>query len=330
MVFTYEELIALENPYEHLSDGDALAENAKAFETLSRKEKIAMATKLIAACPEAKFKQYGNHIKALGGLIKNEDSFHSVITEAYQVRQRINSLLDPRNRSPHVLFSAKEFNPAPFFQFSALAKQLLESNESEIAERLALCVPEQERHQIAFNVGIAFPKSILNEKIHHAFLLRRNIEKLLLSDTPDKFFTSRDYDGDSCRMFVNMFRVLLKGQEESIAGKLCALESVSRSSVKRHLELLHTEAFDATNPFKLIADAINKKEGSEQKKNESQASNRNSLFNRSPTSPVSDISMAMKQLDISSEADTENELSQGKTSENEEEEYFEESNFTPF
>ncbi|KTC80881.1 hypothetical protein Lche_2901 [Legionella cherrii] len=328
MVFTYEELIALENPYEHLSDGDALAENAKAFETLSGKEKIAIATKIIAACPEAKFKQYGHHIKALGGLIKDEGSFHSVITEAYQVRQRINSLLDPRNKSPHVLFSAKEFNPAPFSQFSALAKQLLECNESEIAERFALCVPEQERHQIAFNVGIAFPKSILKEKINHAFLLRRNIEKLLLGDTPDKFFTSRDYDGDSCRMFVNMFRVLLKGQEESIAGKLCALESVSRSSVKRHLELLHTEAFDETNPFKLIADAINKKESSEQKKNESQGSNRNGLFNRSPTPPKK--SLSMEQFDLSSEAEDEKELSSEGSSENKEEEYFEESNFTPF
>ncbi|MCW8409096.1 hypothetical protein OQJ13_08945 [Legionella sp. PATHC035] len=328
MVFTYKELIALENPYEHLSDGDALAENAKTFETLSRKEKIAIATKIIAACPEAKFKQYGHHIKALGGLIQEEGNFHSVITEAYQVRQRINSLLDPRNKSPHALFSAKEFNPAPFFQFSALAKQLLDCNESEIAERLALCVPEQERHQIAFNVGIAFPKSILKEKMNHAFLLRRNIEQLLLGDTPDKFFTSRDYDGDGCRMFVNMFRVLLKGREESIAGKLCALESVSRSSVKRHLELLHTEAFDETNPFKLIVDAINKKESSEQKKNESQASNRNGLFNHSPTPPKK--SLSMEQFDLSSEADDEKKLSRDSSSENKEEEYFEESHFTPF
>ncbi|MCE0722081.1 MULTISPECIES: lpg0008 family Dot/Icm T4SS effector [Legionella] len=289
MAFTRIEIIALENPYEQLSDGDALARNAEMFNTLSEKEQVALATKIIAACPEAKFKQYAHHIRALGNLTKNEDTFHSVLSEAYQVRQRIHSLLDSRNKAPHALFLGKEFNPAPFHRFSTLAKLVLESNEPAIAERLALCAPEQDRSQLAHNISTTFPKHILAEKIQIAFMLRRNIEKLLLGDNPEKFFTSRDYSKDTCKMFINMFRALLKGHEETIGEKLCVIESESaRASVKRHLELLHTEVFDETNPFKLIADSLSAKESSEQKKTGFQATNPHGYFNsRSPTPPLS-------------------------------------------
>ncbi|MGM9454320.1 lpg0008 family Dot/Icm T4SS effector [Legionella bozemanae] len=291
MAFTRIEIIALENPYEQLSDGDALAKNAEMLNTLSDKEQVALATKIIAACPEAKFKQYAHHIRALGNLTKSEDTFYSVLSEAYQVRQRINSLLDSRNKAPHVLFLGKEFNPAPFHRFNTLAKHVLESNEPVIAERVALCTPEQDRSQVAHNISTTFPKHSLAEKIQIAFMMRRNIERLLLGDNPEKFFTSRDYNKDSCRMFINMFRALLKGHEETIGEKLCAIQSESaRASVKRHLELLHTEVFDETNPFKLIADSLSAKESSEQKKTGAQTTNPYGYFNsRSPTPPLSII-----------------------------------------
>jgi hypothetical protein len=310
MAFTRIELIALENPYEQLSDGDALAKNAEMLNTLSTEEQVALATNIIAACPEAKFKQYAHHIRALGNLTKSEETFHSVLSEAYQVRQRINSLLDSRNKAPHALFLGKEFNPAPFHRFSTLAKHVLESNEAAIAERLALCAPEQDRSQLAHNISTTFPKQILVEKTQIAFMMRRNIERLLLGDNPEKFFTSRDYSKDTCRMFINMCRTLLKGHEETIGDKLCAIQSESvRASVKRHLELLHTEVFDETNPFKLIADSLSAKESSEQKKTGSHATNLHGYFNsRSPTPPLN--------ITLTNNAD-EKELSQH----NEEEEY---------
>ncbi|KTC91498.1 hypothetical protein OQJ18_12345 [Fluoribacter dumoffii] len=274
MAFTYEELIALDNPYEELSTGDALAENAKVLNSLSNQEQVMLATKMIAACPETRFKEYSHHIEALGRLAHNESTFHAVLTAAYEVRHRISSLLDPRNKTPHTLFS-KEFNPGLFHRFSALANLTLESNESAIAERLALCAPEDERSKIAHNLSIAFPKHILAEKTRLAFTLRRNVETFLLSDNPEKFFISRDYSSDTCNMFVNMFRSLLAGHEQTIGKKLCGLDAESRSSITRRLELLHTEVFDETNPFKLIADSMNAK----LEQNRSQASNAHGLFN---------------------------------------------------
>ncbi|KTD00478.1 hypothetical protein OQJ19_07080 [Fluoribacter gormanii] len=304
MAFTRIELTTLKNPYEHLSDGDALAKNAKELNALSAKEQVSLATKIIAACPDSMFKQYGHHIKSLGNLATSEETFHSVITEAYQVRQRITSLLDPRNKEPHALFSGKEFNPAPFHRFSALAEQVLESNESAIAERFALCTPEHERSHIAHNISTAFPKHILAEKTQIAFMLRRNIERLLLGDAPEKFFTSRDFNKETCKMFVNLFRTLLKGHEVKIGEKLGALESQTQASIKRNLELLHTEAFDETNPFKLIADSMSAKESIEQKKNESQATNPNSLF-KSSFNMSSRTIQTKEELESSSDADEE-------------------------
>lgn len=303
MAFSRIDLVALDNPYEKLSDGDALANNAEALNTLSDKEQIALATKIIVACPEAKFKQYSHYIKALGNKAQSEDTFHSVLSEAYQVRQRIASLLDLRNKTPHALFLGKEFNPGPFHRFSALTQQVLESNEPAIAERLALCTPEHERSQVAHNISTAFPKHILAEKIQLAFMLRRNIERLLLGDNPEKFFTSRDYNKDTCKMFVDMFRTLLKGHEETIGEKLGALESDARAAIKRHLDLLHTEVFDKTNPFKLIADSLSIKESTVQKEKGTQSTNPNGLFNRSPTPPLSIKSLTQEKLKSSNDAE---------------------------
>lgn len=288
MAFTHIELFALENPYEQLSDGDALATHAKMLNKLGNKEQVNLATRIIAACPETKFKQYANHIKALGSPTQDKDSFHSVLTEAYQVRQRITSLLDSRNKAPHSLFIGKEFNPAPFHRFSALAQRVMQGNEVAIAERLALSVPESERSQLAHNLSITFPKQALAEKIQLALMMRRNIETLLLSDDPQKFFTSRDYNEDTCKAFVNMFRILLKGKEETIGTKLGTIESENkRSLIKSNLELLHTEAYDETNPFKMIADSLSAKEDAEEKRFKSQATNPNGYFNsKTPSAPV--------------------------------------------
>ncbi|QMT58656.1 lpg0008 family Dot/Icm T4SS effector [Legionella sp. PC997] len=302
MAFTRIDLTTLKNPYKHLSNGDALATNAKELNALSTKEQIALATLIIAECPESEFKQYRHHIKSLSNLTKGEESFHSVIVEAYQVRQRITSLLDPRNKAPHSLFS-REFYPASFHRFSSLAERVLEGNELAIAERLALCTPENERSQIADNINTAFPKHILFEKTQTAFMLRRNIERLLLGDNPEKFFTSRDFNKETCKMFINMCRTLLKDHAATIGSKLGSLEAEAQVSIKRHLELLHTEVYDETNPFKQIADSIKTKESLEQKKNESQGGHPNSLFRNSLTPPQNRKKQTKEELESSSDAD---------------------------
>ncbi|KTD53558.1 hypothetical protein Lsan_3968 [Legionella santicrucis] len=279
MPFTYEQIIELENPYEQLSNGDALAENAKVLNQLSEEEQKTLATKIIAACPESKFKQYGRHINALRSF--EEDGFHAVISGAYQVRHRIFTLLDPRNKTPHSLF-LEEFNPDLFNNFGDLAKEILKGNEQAIAERLALCTPEESRSKLARNVEITFPHSSFATKSKAAFAIRRNVDKLL-GENPEQFFESRDFNKDAYNMFPSMFQTLLKGQEDQIGKKLSGLDS--QDAIRRQLSLLHTEVFDEANPFKLIAEVMGPK--IEQKKVSFQGTNPSRMFGHSRRQSIS-------------------------------------------
>jgi hypothetical protein len=264
MAFTYQEIIALENPYEELSTGDALAENAAVLNALDNDEKRTMATKIIAACPQAKLNSYFLQIEALKNPSNTSESFHSVISEAYQVRKRIFALIDPKNRAPHNLLIGDEFTPELFHRFKELTQKVLENNEPIIAERLALCAPDAARSQIARNIDIAFPKSALTTTLQTAFTLRRNIDHVLLGAKPEQFFTSPDYKKETCDLFATMFRTLLKDKEKEIADKLAAIESMeTRAKIKHQVELLSTKTFDKTNPFRLIAESMNATLGSE-------------------------------------------------------------------
>lgn len=279
MPFSYEEIIKLENPYEQLSSGDALAENAKVLNQLSEEEQETLATKIIAACPESQFKQYGRHINALRSF--EEEGFHAVISRAYQVRHRIVSLLDPRNKTPHSLF-LEEFSSDLFNNFSDLARKTLIGNEQAIAERLALCTPEGVRGKLARKIEITFPHSSFATKSKAAFAIRHSIDKLL-GDNPEQFFEGRDFNKDSYNMFPGMFQELLKGQEKRIGEKLST--SDHHDTIRHQLELLHTEVFDEANPFKLIAEAMGPK--IESKKVSSQGANPSRMFAHSRRPSIS-------------------------------------------
>jgi hypothetical protein len=280
MAFTHEEIMELENPYEELSIGDELAENAETLNALSEEDQVTLASRIIAACPEKKFKQYRNHIKALDGFSKDEESFLSVLSEAYQVRQSITALLDQRNLKPHSIFLKNEFNPSPFHRFCTLANQVLEGKATAIAERLTLCTPECDRSQVKRNLSITFPKHVLGENLEQAFVLRRQIETELLGDNPEKFFRSTCYNQDICKKFINIFHQLVAGHEKAIGEKLANLKALpTQSAIKHQLEILRSQD-EESNPFKLMADSMKPKVCIAYKKPDSPASNIHGLFNK--------------------------------------------------
>ena len=288
MAFTNKEIMELDNPYEQFCDGDALAENAVVLNALSASEQDALASRIIAACPDKEFKQYRNHIQALGHFAADENTFHSVLNEAYQVRQSIASILDPRNKNPHLLFTKKEFNADPFHHFSALAEQCLKNNETAIAERLALCTPADERSKVKRNLSIAFPtmaraNQSLGQNIEQAFVLRHQIDETLLGGTPNVFFKGANYNLASCKKFMNMFRQLLAGHEEAIGKKLGDSKALrSQSFIQNQLDLLHTEAHDQTNPFKRIAESMKHEVSMKETINHALSVNPHGLFQPAP------------------------------------------------
>lgn len=114
----------------------------------------------------------------------------------------------------------KEFDGELFNNFNKLAIDVLTNNEVAIALRLAETTPAQDRSRVSQNINNIFPQSLFAAKVGHAFAVRRDIERLLLGDRPDQFFSSREFKIDSCIEFASLFNVVINDKESSIAGKL--------------------------------------------------------------------------------------------------------------
>ncbi|HHP0255908.1 TPA: lpg0008 family Dot/Icm T4SS effector [Legionella pneumophila] len=219
MTFTCDELKGLEHPYEVLGNGDALAENREELNKLSNDEKLVLASRLVLECPVNELKDFSHAIEAARMPQDDSDTFHSFLFQAYQVKKRIISLLDPRNKNPHSMILEKEFDGELFNNFNKLAIDVLNNNEVAIALRLAETTPAQDRSRVSQNINNIFPQSLFAAKVGHAFAVRRDIERLLLGDRPDQFFSSREFKIDSCIEFASLFNVI-NDKESSIAGKL--------------------------------------------------------------------------------------------------------------
>ena len=255
MPYTSQQIIQLPNPYQALGSSDAFAENRGALNGLTAAEQVAVATKIIFACPKEKLSSFRPQLEALNSPIYG-NSFYSVITEAYEVRQSIRGLWDYRNTTPHNLFLGNACNPAIFHRFSELAKKTLDGYESIIAERLALSTPQAERSNLARQITIMFPNSLFAQKIGTAFMLRHNIDTLLLGETPEQFFSSKEFNTETCQEFPKLFASLLKDKEATIGNKLTAINASARVQIRRKLQLLTPTAHDDANPFKLIIDVM--------------------------------------------------------------------------
>ncbi|HAT9398147.1 lpg0008 family Dot/Icm T4SS effector [Legionella pneumophila] len=220
MTFTCDELKGLEHPYKVLGNGDALAENREELNKLTNDEKLVLASRLVLECPVNELKDFAHAIEAARMPQDDSDTFHSFLFQAYQVKKRIISLLDPRNKNPHSMILEKEFDGELFNNFNKLAIDVLTNNEVAIALRLAETTPAQDRSRVSQNINNIFPQSLFAAKVGHAFAVRRDIERLLLGDRPDQFFSSREFKIDSCIEFASLFNVVINDKESSIAGKL--------------------------------------------------------------------------------------------------------------
>lgn len=236
MGYTVEELRDLKNPYKDLGTGDALAEHREELNSLTPDEQKSLAARMILECPLSDLRTFGHEIEAGRTPHNDKKTFHAVLSEAYEIKNRIIALLDPRNKNPHLLILDNEFDEELFNNHKQLAIDVLENNEAAIAERLALTTPATDRHQLALNVKGIFPGSVLAEKIGHAFAVRRDIDNHLLGDNPHEFFASREYNEDACHEFSGLFSVITD-QESSIAAKLAlTVPQDNRSSILRNIQ----------------------------------------------------------------------------------------------
>jgi hypothetical protein len=238
MTLTVEQLRHLPEPYATLCTGDALSEHRDELNQLTPEEMHDLATRLILACPKEDLGDFGHAIEALRRPHDDKTSFHAVLMEAYEVKKRLLSLVDVKNKKPYLLFLEPEFDEELFYNFNGLAIQILADNESNIAEKLALLTPENKRSELEQNLQNQFPDSLFTTKVGHAFAVRRDIDRLLLGDEPYQFFASREFSVDAVIEFKGLFQ-LINGNESIIAGKLAlSTPEAYRSKVAQNINSL--------------------------------------------------------------------------------------------
>ncbi|BCA93974.1 hypothetical protein TUM19329_03350 [Legionella antarctica] len=265
MTFTFEQIKQLENPYQELGTSDALAEHREELNKLSTKEKQNLASRMILACPQEELDNFGLAINSLKSETEDE-SFHTVISHAHEVKKRVLELLDPTQQCPYELLTNEEVNDELFTPFKDLALKILEKNESAIAVRLALTTPTHSRSQLAHHINNTFDHSELATKTANAFIVNREIERFLLGDKPELFFSSPEFNVDLCLEFTTLCSSLLKGHEQSIGEKLAQLDAKTRHDISRHLEMMCPKACDQQNPFRFIAQAMAANQEKEEEK----------------------------------------------------------------
>ncbi|CAM2732656.1 hypothetical protein [Legionella worsleiensis] len=236
-----------------------LAEQQKRLNELSAEEKKEFATRLVMDCPPAKLKSFRSVVESARDLNSGEPSLYSLLSEAYEVKNRIYALLDPRNKNPHSLLIGSEFNLDLFNNYRDLASEVLSTIERDIAMRLAETTPEKNRNQVAINVNRAFPDTLFAAKVAQAFVLKRDIDRLLLGSEPYKFFTSRDYNLDSCHEFPKLFAIT-REKETSIATQLALTTPPDLiGSIARNMQTLvpgHKELAEKVNAAFMLKNNI--------------------------------------------------------------------------
>ncbi|CEG55499.1 lpg0008 family Dot/Icm T4SS effector [Legionella fallonii] len=281
MTFTCEQIKQLDNPYEKLNTADVLAEHHSELDKLSPKEMHDLAVKILMACPAEEMENFAHEVDSFQS---SKSTFSVVLARAYETKKCILALSNPEQTNPHELLMDEETNEGILNEFDDLALNLLSGNEVTIATRLAIATPMKSRSALSFNVSRVFTESEFAEKVGAALTLRREIDRFLLGNKPQDFFTSNEFNLDLCHEFSILLMSLLEGREQEIGEKLAPLEHQQRHQISRQLDQLKNKAHDKHCPFKLIIAAMNSPTESQQKitVDESSVSNPYRQFNTSP------------------------------------------------
>ncbi|MFJ1268694.1 hypothetical protein ACD661_09030 [Legionella lytica] len=259
MTYSRVEFLEHKQPYELFNDvdaGDIFAEHQEILDSeLSEDEQLEFAVKIVRGCPQDKLPELKKAAQTLDSPVQDNTCFYLVLNDALQVKIRLLNILDSRNSRPHTFLLEKP-TYVLLQRFNDLACEVLEKNEIAIAERLALLTPDEHRSQLAKTIHNIFPESTLAAEVNAAFAFKRNI-KHLLGETPEVFFTDREFSRDNCLKYSAMLAQHIAGHEEEIGGKLAKTDSVVRYEVRHKLALLTSSVFNKADPIHLIAKEMN-------------------------------------------------------------------------
>lgn len=215
----FELALKSEHPFMMLGTDAAFAMYRDRLNALELDGRKALASQMVLQCPEESLNDFGRIIETLRTPHADQDSFHEILFDTYEVKKRILSLLDEDNNHPHVFFLLPEFAPRLFLSYKATALEILDGNENAIASRLALTTPGDKLDALAANVHQVFPNTIFASTLGAAFAVRRDIDHLLSGPHPERFFASREINPSTFDEFSPLLK-LIAGKETPIAEKL--------------------------------------------------------------------------------------------------------------
>lgn len=241
MIFNAKTLLGFENAYEELNTegelGDNLAENLATLNNFTAQEQKLLASNLVLNCPESQLRDLNATIQALYQPIPkgNSNSFYEVLNSHLQVRQKILALFDKQNKHAARLFCEEQ----DLLNFcSEFALECLKGKEIALATQLALKTEDRTvRSQIISNVCRIFPDSEFSQKLSNAFILLREMEDKLFSETPHNFFLSPEFNADNYLEFPQLLELIKK--DPAIPARLINTPEVKKARVLEGIEQLY-------------------------------------------------------------------------------------------
>lgn len=200
MPLTLDAIKQSKTPYDLLQSGDVLAENKTLLENLNLHDKRTLAANIIKGCPYEDLRKYARQINALNTAVPNqgsEKSFHQILKESREVKQRICDWTVVNIMNPYTMLMSPQFNADLFNEYNQLARDIIQGKEEAIVARLANETPKEHISTIIKNINNCFPGSLLYRCVMTAFENRANLEKATpstqalttnLSDNPNRLF----------------------------------------------------------------------------------------------------------------------------------------------
>lgn len=247
-----DDLLVMEQPYEKLiMDGDSISESHEELEKLSRKEKIALITKMLLQCPHDSIELFRTKIAILENKEANEKCFHAIAKKALQVHLALFEILNPDNSQPYNLFLQDSYDADLFNQFHQLSQAIVDENATVLASVLANTTPAKKVNQLILNVRAAFSDTKFLESLRQALVLKHQLDSLN-GDKPHEVFTSYDFNPSLFHKFPTVVSCQLAHKQDAIAKKLADAPQKYYSHIGRQLEALTSVAHDSSNFFREI------------------------------------------------------------------------------
>lgn len=222
-MLTLKQIQNHETPYQLLTADNNLLEHCELLHTLEQPAMKDLALKIVNQCDWNSIENLIGTITTVQEQYKVKNDFLEILNLIVQIKRHFAEvLLSTNNQYSHLLGNV-ELCERTFQGYQKESLTIIQGKEEDLAKNLAKSTPAEHRSQLATNMNILFPKSVLVTKINETFTLTRNIERFLLGKNPALFFTNGDFSAAMCTQYRDLLSYFLKCQSNEVEATIAAL-----------------------------------------------------------------------------------------------------------